>query len=103
MSRKTSSARKALISFIQEALNVHPQAIRLDPPAGFRVVEDRGGIDLIECFAFRVDICSCVQVGRIASSMSEPISDDSHVDARGNQLNSHAVSERMWAYAFSGK
>ena len=45
-------------------------------------------IDLIECFAFRLDICSCVQVGSVQSSMSEPISDDGHVDARGNQLDS---------------
>ena len=32
--------------------------------------------------------------------MSEPISDNGRIDARGNQLDSNAVSKRMWADAF---
>jgi len=68
------------------------------PPWWFRGFGRR--IDLIECFAFCFEIRSCVQVGRVQSSVSEPISDDGRIDARGNQLDSNAVSKRMWADAF---
>src|ERR1019366_919806 len=50
--------------------------------------------------AFCFEISSCVQVGRVQSSVSEPISDDGRIDARGNQLDSNAVSKRMGADAF---
>lgn len=71
------------------------------PPWWFRGFGRR--IDLIECFEFRFEIRSCVQVGRVQSSVSEPISDDGRIDARGNQLDSDAVSKRMWADAFFRK
>ena len=68
------------------------------PPRRFRRFGRR--IDLLECFAFCFEISSCVQVGRVQSSVPEPISDDCRIDARGNQLDSNAVSKRMWADAF---
>src|ERR1700693_576896 len=68
------------------------------PPWWFRGFGRR--IDLIECFAFCFEIRSCVQVSSVQSSVSEPISDDGRIDARGNQLDSNAVSKRMWADAF---
>ena len=68
------------------------------PPWWFRGFGSR--IDLIECFAFCFEIRSCVQFSSVQSSMSEPISDNGRIDARGNQLDSNAVSKRMWADAF---
>jgi hypothetical protein len=32
--------------------------------------------------------------------MSKPISDNSHIDASGNQLDSNAMSKRVWPHAF---
>ena len=52
------------------------------PPWWFRGFGRR--IDLIECFAFCFEIRSCVQVSSVQSSVSEPISDDGRIDARGN-------------------
>ena len=71
------------------------------PPWWFRGFGGR--IDLIECFAFCFEIRSCVQVSSVQSSVPEPISDDGRIDARGNQLDSNAVSKRMWADAFFRK
>ena len=50
---------------------------------------------------FVFEISSSVQVGRVQSSVSKPISDDGHIDAGCNQLGSDAVSKRVWADAFS--
>ena len=33
--------------------------------------------------------------------MSKPISDNSHIDAIGNELNANAMSKRVWPHAFS--
>jgi hypothetical protein len=68
------------------------------PPRWFRGFGRR--IDLIECLTFCFEIRSCVQVSSVQPSVSEPISDDGRIDARGNQLDSDAVSKRMWADAF---
>ena len=71
----------------------------LFPPRGLRGFGR--WIDLLECFSFCFEIGSCVEVGRVQSSMSKPISDNSHIDACGNQLDADAMPKRVRTHAFS--
>ena len=58
-------------------------------------------VDLFECFSLGRKIGPGVAVGGIQASVSKPISDDSHIDIRSDQLNTYAVSKGVRGHAFA--